>query len=92
MGACDFGNVVGPVFPMVTVTALLDDLGVDGLLDFADLVGQFGLLSHLAGSIMVLATDAVLAFAGLAVAAAGGFLRLLLGLVGDGDDLHLSRV
>ncbi|MDT4848611.1 hypothetical protein FQZ97_827050 [compost metagenome] len=92
MGAGDLSDVVCPVFPMVAVATLLDDLGVDGLLDFTDLVGQLGLLSHLAGSIMVLATYPVLAFTGLAVAGAGGFLDLLLGLVGDGDDFHFARV
>ncbi|MCY1541804.1 hypothetical protein D9M68_775070 [compost metagenome] len=92
MGAGDLSDVVCPVFPMVAVATLLDDLGVDGLLDFTDLVGQLGLLSHLAWSILVPATDAVLAFAGLAVAGAAGFLRLLLSLVGDGDDFHFAWV
>src|SRR5690606_21567056 len=50
VGAGDLGDVVGPIFPVVAVAALLDDLGVDGLLDFADLIGQLGLLGHLAGS------------------------------------------
>ena len=34
MGAGDLGDIVGPVFPVVAVAALGDDLGVDGLLDF----------------------------------------------------------
>ena len=44
MGAGDLGNVVGPVFPVVAVAALLDDLGVDGFLDFTHFVSQLGLL------------------------------------------------
>ncbi|MNR36195.1 hypothetical protein D3C85_1540920 [compost metagenome] len=94
VGASDLGDVVGPVFPVVAVAALLDDLGVDGLLDFAHFVGQLGLLGHLAFGIVprTLLADAELAFAGLAVASPPGFLRLFVGLVGDGDDFHLARV
>jgi hypothetical protein len=43
VGAGDLGDVVGPVFPVVAVAALLHDLGVDGPLDLADLKLQ-GLL------------------------------------------------
>ncbi|MNJ45341.1 hypothetical protein D3C77_404300 [compost metagenome] len=94
MGTGDLGDVVGPVFPVVAVAALGDDLGVDGLLDFTHFVGQLGLLGHLAFDIVLSAflADAVLAFACLAVAGAASFPGLLLGLVGDGDDFHLARV
>ncbi|MCY1458450.1 hypothetical protein D9M71_758350 [compost metagenome] len=77
---------------MAAVAALLDDLGVDGLFDFTNLVGHLGLLGQLTGDIMVSAADAILAFAGFAVTGSCGFFRFLLGLVGDGDNFHLARV
>ncbi|MNO75118.1 hypothetical protein D3C76_661460 [compost metagenome] len=94
MGTCNLGNVVGPIFPVVAVAALVDDLGVNGLLDFTDLIGQLSLLSHLTFSIIFtpLLTNAVLPFASLAVTGARGFLGLLLNLVGDGDDFHFAWV
>ena len=94
MGTSNLGNIVGPVFPMVAVATLVDDLGVDGLLNFTDLVGQLSLLSYLTFGIVfsALFANAVLAFTGRGVASTSGFLGLLLGFVGDGDNFHLARV
>ncbi|MNG06212.1 hypothetical protein D3C84_894400 [compost metagenome] len=94
VGAGDLGDVVGPVFPVAAVAALFDDLGVDGLFDFTYFVGQLGLLGQLAFGIVFVSflANAVLTFAGLTVAGAAGFLCLLVGLVGDGDNFHLARV
>ena len=39
----DLGDVVGPIFPVVPVTAFLDDFGVEGAFQFADVEGELGL-------------------------------------------------
>ena len=91
VGSGDLGDVVGPVFPVVAVADLLHQLGVDGLFNFADFKRQGGLVV-LSVALGFRLTDGEAALASVLVLLPLGLLRLLLNLVGDGDDLHLAGI
>lgn len=76
MGASNFGDVLGPVFPMAAVAALLHYFGIDGALDFANFKLQAELFRR--GAVVIFTTACADAIGVLAIIFAGvaavGFL------------------
>ena len=88
VGAGDLGDIIGPVFPVMAITAFVHDLGVQGPLDLAHF--EFELALHLDRIVRRLFADAVLV--PRLVRLAGQPHRLALHVVGNGDDFHLAAV
>ncbi|KXW57372.1 hypothetical protein FEMY_20990 [Ferrovum myxofaciens] len=89
----NFGNVIGPVFPVVAVADFLDQSGVNGPFDLANLELYF--LLHRIRRHGRRFTNPMTAPPGWTARLGDfvlGFGRLPLDFVGDGDDFHLARV
>ncbi|MNV54763.1 hypothetical protein D3C71_1469720 [compost metagenome] len=91
VGAGDLGDVIRPVFPVVAVADLLHQLGVDGLLNLANLERQGGLI-FLAVTLGFRLTNGETTLARVLALRSLGLVLLALYLVGDGNDFHLAGV
>ena len=89
----NFGNIIGPVFPVVAVSAFFHNLRIERTLDIAHFVNEVQLLGL--WCVRILGANAV-ASTGLCGSsrplADGQRLRSLLHLVRNGDDFHFGSV
>ena len=92
MGLRNFGDVAGPVFPMVAVAAFFDNFCIEGALNFANFkLKQRGLGIRIRYSVHFANSVAATRLFDYFFAFAWPFLFCLY-FVGNGDDFHFLRV